>query len=269
MKDYYKILGIPGNASQEEVKRAFRQLAFKHHPDTNPGSEREAEAKFKEINEAYCVLGDQRKRQQYDLARRGQFAGYTSSQYSQQDIFRETFSSQAAFDELSRMFAQAGLRFDQDFLNRVFFEGQGFMFEFFTAPQGDVGRGYQFGDRAASAGYYRDAARPAYQPSFMERLALKVLTKMGRFVLRRLFGWQQEPLSQPSLDQQMELEITSAEATAGTEKQVSCKRDSKTRKLMVRIPPGVKPGTKVRLKNMGLVAGKKSGDLYLHIRVRG
>lgn len=262
MKDYYEILGIPEDASQQEIKRAFRRLAFQHHPDTNPGSEREAEAKFKEINEAYCVLGDQRKRQQYDFARKGQFAGagYYGSRYSQQDIFREAFSSQAAFDELSRMFAQAGLRFDQDFMNRVFFEGRGFVFDFFTSSRGDIRREYQFGD---------SAVRPDYRPSFVERMALKVLTKVGRFVLRQLFGWQPETLSQASLDQQMELEITSSEATDGAEKQVSCKRDNKIKKLMVRIPPGIKPGTKVRLKNMGLADGKKIGDLYLLIRVKG
>ena len=147
MKDYYQILGVPDNASQEEIKRAFRELAFKHHPDTNPGSEKQAEEKFKEINEAYGVLGNEHKRQQYDFAREGQFAGagYRGFQYSQQDIFRDTFSNQAMFDELSRMFAQAGLRFDQDFLNRIFFRGSGSVFEFFTTPGGASRRVYRFG----------------------------------------------------------------------------------------------------------------------------
>ncbi len=61
MKDYCQTLGVPDNASQEGIKRAFRKLAFKHHPDTNPGNEKQAEAKFKEINEAYGVLGDKDK----------------------------------------------------------------------------------------------------------------------------------------------------------------------------------------------------------------
>ena len=64
-KDYYKVLGIQRNASQDEIKKAFRKLARKHHPDVNPG-DKKAEARFKEINEAYEVLSDPEKRQKYD-----------------------------------------------------------------------------------------------------------------------------------------------------------------------------------------------------------
>lgn len=64
-KDYYKVLGITRNASNDEIKKAFRKLARKYHPDVNPG-DRKAEAKFKEINEAYEVLSDPDKRRKYD-----------------------------------------------------------------------------------------------------------------------------------------------------------------------------------------------------------
>lgn len=64
-KDYYSALDVPRNASQKEIKAAFRKLARKHHPDVNPGDS-SAEAKFKEINEAHEVLGDPKKREKYD-----------------------------------------------------------------------------------------------------------------------------------------------------------------------------------------------------------
>src|SRR5262245_4815647 len=64
-KDYYSTLGVAKTASEKEIKQAFRKLARKHHPDVNPG-DRNAETKFKEINEAYEVLGDAAKRKKYD-----------------------------------------------------------------------------------------------------------------------------------------------------------------------------------------------------------
>ena len=267
MKDYYQTLGVPDNASQEDIKRAFRKLAFKHHPDTNPGNEKQAEAKFKEINEAYGVLGDKDKRQQYDFATKMQFAGagydtgYKGFQYSQQDIFRDTFSNQAMFDELSRMFAQAGLRFDQDFLNRVFFEGRGFMFQFFATPGGVSQRTYQQG--------YPYTRVSTYKPSLIERLFSKIAVKIGKYALRKLFGFEYEALPKQNLDRHIELDISSAEVTTGCEKPVTYERGNQPKKLMVKIPAGVKPGTKIRLKGMGITADKKTGDLYLHIKVKG
>src|ERR1700740_3570652 len=64
-KDYYATLGVNKGATEKEIKQAFRKLARKHHPDVNPG-DKAAESKFKEINEAYEVLGDPPKRKKYD-----------------------------------------------------------------------------------------------------------------------------------------------------------------------------------------------------------
>ncbi|MCY3986544.1 MAG: DnaJ domain-containing protein, partial [Candidatus Dadabacteria bacterium] len=64
-KDYYEILGVEKNASPEDIKSSYKDLAFKYHPDRNPG-DKSAEEKFKEINEAYQVLNDRDKRARYD-----------------------------------------------------------------------------------------------------------------------------------------------------------------------------------------------------------
>ena len=67
MKDYYAVLGVPKNAAEKDIKSAYRKLARKWHPDANPNNQKEAEEKFKEISEAYGVLGDPDKRKKYDV----------------------------------------------------------------------------------------------------------------------------------------------------------------------------------------------------------
>ena len=74
-KDYYHILGVSETSSPEEMKKVYRKLAFKYHPDKNPGN-KEAEAKFKEISEAYYVLSDSKRKGQYDQMRK--FGGPSS-----------------------------------------------------------------------------------------------------------------------------------------------------------------------------------------------
>jgi molecular chaperone DnaJ len=75
LKDYYQILGVDRNTSKEDIKKAYRRLAKEWHPDVNPDPK--AEEKFKEINEAYYVLSDEEKRQQYDqLLKSGDEKGY-------------------------------------------------------------------------------------------------------------------------------------------------------------------------------------------------
>ncbi|MFC1846931.1 DnaJ domain-containing protein [Chloroflexota bacterium] len=255
MKDYYKILGVSEDAGQQAIKAAFRKLAFKHHPDTNPGNEKEAEARFKEINEAYAVIGDKTKRQQYDAARKSGFtgAGAEGFRYSQQDIFQSIFTNRATLDELNRMFSQAGLRFDDDFLNRVFSSGSGSVFHFYTQPGG------------SRASHIRTASSaPVHKADFFERMISKAMAKTGRFLLKRLLGVEYTP----NLDLHIDFKLTPEDAAAGGEKEVSYQRGKRKKKLMVKIPPAARQGTRIRLKGMGLTEKKKTGDLYLHINIR-
>ena len=92
--------------------------------------------------------------------------------------------------------------------------------------------------------------------------------KIGKYALRKLFGFEYKPLPKQNLDQHIELEISPAEATTGCEKGITYKRGKQTKKLMVEVPKGIKPGTKIRLRGMGIRGDKKSGDLYLHIKVK-
>lgn len=82
-EDYYKILGVERTASKDEIKKAYRKLAMKYHPDKNK-DDKEAEEKFKQVSEAYAVLGNDEKRKQYDTYGAEDF----SRRFSQEDIFR-------------------------------------------------------------------------------------------------------------------------------------------------------------------------------------
>ena len=82
-KDYYEILGLKKDAAEEQIKKAYRKLAMKYHPDRNPNN-KAAEEKFKGINEAYAVLSDKDKRKQYDMFGSDKF----HQRFSQEDIFR-------------------------------------------------------------------------------------------------------------------------------------------------------------------------------------
>ena len=120
-KDYYGILGVPRNASDTEIKKAYRKLAMQYHPDRNPSKEKWANEKFKEINEAFGVLGDPQKRKQYD-----QFGTVGNIG----DIFGSPFTT-TTFEEMMKDFGGAGLRFD--FLDDIFgdfLKGRGSSFSF-------------------------------------------------------------------------------------------------------------------------------------------
>jgi len=139
-KDYYQILGVPRNASEAEIKKAYRRLAMECHPDRNPGKQDWANAKFKEVNEAFSVLGDPEKRRRYDP-----FG--TAEGVSAGDIFSSP-STKGTFEDLMRDFGGAGLRLD--FLDNVFgdiLKGRGFSFKTYGWPRGEINIDELFGQR--------------------------------------------------------------------------------------------------------------------------
>ncbi|MFC1963789.1 DnaJ domain-containing protein [Chloroflexota bacterium] len=133
-KDYYKILGLSNSASAEQIKKAYRKLAMQYHPDRNHGKEQWANEKFKEINEAFSVLGDLEKRKQYD-------------QFGTVGNIGDIFGSQTTrttFEDLMKDFGGAGLGFG--FLDGIFgdqLKGRGFSFQTFGRGFGGP-RGMRF-----------------------------------------------------------------------------------------------------------------------------
>src|SRR5574337_1914719 len=272
-KDYYAILGVPEQATEEELRRAYRRLALTHHPDKNPGDPK-AEERFKAISEAYAVLMDQGKRRQYDAFRQTQAetGGATGGfRYSQEEIFRDLISNpdlSSIFAEMNREFARAGIRFDDAFVRQVFFGSRGFVFGgvFIGAPIGVLRR------RASRMAVKKDSdqlSANSDQPTGSGGL----LSAIGRglkasfdLVKRLISGDQDSAEDSPNL--RYHLTITAQEAASGARKRVSFMRGDQIEELMVAIPPGTRSGTRLRLKGKG-VEGQDGthGDLYLRVTV--
>jgi curved DNA-binding protein len=209
-RDYYQTLGVGKNASDKEIKAAYRKLARQYHPDVNKNS-KAAEERFKEINEAYEVLGDPQKRAKYDQLganwRHWEQAGGSSNNFD----WAQWMSGSGG--------PRANVRYADD-IGDVF--GGGSFSDFFTSIFGDAGRGS-----------------------------------------RRRRNYETSSASKNS-DVEQELEISLTEAYRGTQRIIN--KDGQ--RLEVKIPPGAKTGTKVRVRGQG----KRSlsgnlGDLYLKIKV--
>jgi len=217
-KDYYATLGVAKTATEKEIKQAYRKLARKLHPDVNPG-DKAKEARFKEINEAYEVLGDPGRRRKYDEL------GANWRLYEQGGGAPPGPGGGGGW--------------------RVDFGGPGGFRTVTDEELGDILGGDPFSDffkTFFAGGEGQARPRPA-----------------ARGARRRA----------PGQDVEQALELTLEEAHRGVTTRVSIKRDGHARTVDVRIPAGIKDGSRVRVPGEGGpgAAGGASGDLYLRIHV--
>lgn len=240
-KDYYAILGVPRGADEKEIKKAYRRLARKYHPDLNPG-DKEAEKKFKEINEAYEVLSDPEKRKRYDeLGMAWATYGQGDTEAFWQDFYRRYGSS-----------AQTSSRFETDF---EFEDFSDFFKMFFGDFLGDrtrvrrttTSRFYRTPEETFAAWEEREKPTQSVEVSFEE--SFQGTSKNIRVEYEEIC-----PLCGG----------TGKERSGGRCR--SCGGEGVERKIKtvsVTIPPGVSDGTKLRIPKV--MGGK---DLYLMVHVR-
>lgn len=227
-KDYYSLLGVKRDASDKDIKRAYRRLARKHHPDVNPGN-KSAEDKFKEINEAYEVLSDKDKRPKYDQY---------GDQWQHADQFAKAGGQQSPFGG----FSQSG--------------GQSFSFE-----DGDLDS--LFGDLfggARSGGFSRQA-RPRKGRDLEYSISV-TLEEAFQGAERRISMESQQACPSCSSTGRIQNAICSicrGQGMVAGQKQIE-----------VKIPAGVKDGSRVRIAGKGEpgASGGNAGDLFLITAVK-
>lgn len=236
-RDYYKILGVPKTATEKEIKSAYRKLARKYHPDVNPGN-KEAEAKFKEINEAHAVLTDAEKRNKYDTLgpdweKRFQQAGAGRSPY--------TYTYQGAPGGTTADFS--------DFFESLF--GQ-------RGSTGTAGGGFDF-DLGSIFG--RGARQQRARGSDLEQ-GIEVTLREALTGAERSFTVQGQATCPTCHGSGME----------GTNICPTCQGAgviARTKRLDVKIPRGVKEGSRIRVAGEGNpgAGGAPAGDLFLVVHM--
>jgi curved DNA-binding protein len=233
-KDYYQTLGVSKTASEKEIKQAYRKLARKFHPDVNPG-DKTAEAKFKEINEANEVLGDPDKRKKYDEL------GANWRLYEQAQQHGQPWPG------------GAGSPFDMG-----------------------GGQGGAWTINMGGPGGYRTMTEEEMQELFGDQDPFSDFFKTffgggaaaGRDPGRARSG--RATRSQKGRDIEHPVDLTLEEAFHGATRRISIKQGGHARSVDVRIPPGVKDGSRVRAAGEGETGtnGGPSGDLYLRVQTR-
>jgi curved DNA-binding protein CbpA len=294
-RDYYALLGVAPGATAEEIRRAYRRLALQWHPDRNPGNPGAAE-RFKDISEAYAVLIDPARRRDYDRARQ---AGIPYDRYetgpSREDLFRDLFADPVAsgvFEELARELERAGFRVDRTYFQRTLFGGRAvvtggiFVITPFTpvlalwrlaqralAAPGRPGAGAALpqGPAAALRGLWRWlAGGPARtdEPADLAPARPGLLGRLERLLAGASRSDGARPASSGTDDLVLPLRLTAAEARQGGRRLIALDRDGVREQVAVRVPAGIRPGTRLRLRGKGRVrAGRRPGDAYLVVEI--
>ena len=239
-KDYYATLGVPKSATEKDLKQAYRKLARKHHPDVNPG-DKGAEAKFKEINEAYEVLGDPDKRRKYDEL------GANWRMYEQAQQQGQPFPGGSPFGGFGGFGGGGG--------------GEGGAW---TINMGGPG-----GARSMSEEEMRDMFGTEDPFSDFFRTFFGGGGGGGGAADARGRGGR-APRTQKGRDIESEAELTLEEAYHGAMRRISITLGGSARSVDVRIPAGVKDGSRVRAAGEGESgsSGGASGDLFLRVRIK-
>ncbi len=257
MKNYYEILGVDRNCDEQELRKRYRKLAMKYHPDHNP-DDPAAQERFKEIAEAYGVLSDAQKRKQYDrfLAYGGtDFRGTNGFSYSQQEIFRDLFNDpqfQQMFRSILDEFQKAGLRSNPTFVKKSFFDGKGGVF---------LGGLFLFGSLAGKVATAKIKEKLPEPDSIMRSLGQKV----GKFLG---YGGTREELASEEVesgDLVYTLELTAEEMKFGKIVKIAVPGNKTGESLKVTIPPNSHVGQKLRLRGKGRLTKAGRGHLYLEL----
>jgi curved DNA-binding protein len=252
-KDYYDVLSIKNNASQQEIKEAYRKLAFQFHPDRNK-DDPAASDKMKALNEAYATLSDPVKRREYDSLRE-RYGSLAYEQYrqthSQEDIFRGSDIDQI-LQEFARNF---GFRNADDIFRE--FYGPGFRSNEYGRP------GFTFRSYVYNSAQNRQSGNPQVIPATQGGFAGKVI----QFLLEKVLRIQ---IPQRGKDWFDVLKVTPEIARQGGEVAYHYSKSGKPRDLMIKIPAGIKNNQQIRLREMGSPgkAGGPPGDLLLKVSIK-
>jgi DnaJ-class molecular chaperone len=259
LKDYYATLGVREGATEEEIRKAFRNLAKRHHPDANPENRSAAEARFKEISEAHDILSNPEKRKHYDAMRRyGAGGGPGGSGFSWEDFARAAGAA-GGRSRAGRAAGAGGAAFEfsdlEDFLSRVFgdvnpFTGAGSGSWSFSAGPGGFRASRRFGDGGAPGG------GPSGAGGFAA--AHDVDESRDRHATITI------PFELAVHGGPTTIELDRQTAVPGKRGRAATKRV----RLSVKIPRGIEDGTRIRLSGQGAEGGNgRSGDLFLEVRV--